>query len=80
MTPRFPRTRKFANAYVMVAVDLAFCILWLTAFAAVASWNSTGKCKSGCKVSKVVVAFGVFIWCVPSRSLPPNLRARLMGI
>ncbi|RFU28310.1 hypothetical protein B7463_g8041, partial [Scytalidium lignicola] len=62
MTPRFPRTRRFANPYAMVTTDVFFTILWLSAFAAVASYNGTGKCKGGCKVSKVVVAFGVFTW------------------
>ncbi|TVY55863.1 hypothetical protein LSUE1_G008701 [Lachnellula suecica] len=62
MTPRFPRTRKLANPYAMAAVDGLFCIIWLSAFATVANWNSTGKCGDGCKVSKAVVGLGVFIW------------------
>jgi len=62
MTPRFPRTRKLANPYALLAIDLVFCILWLSAFAAVANWNGAGKCGSGCKVSKAVVGLGVFIW------------------
>lgn len=62
MTPRFQRTRKFANPYALVGVDFAFAILWLSAFAAVANWNGTGRCKGGCKLSKTVVALGVFIW------------------
>ncbi|KAH8821825.1 hypothetical protein F5884DRAFT_103311 [Xylogone sp. PMI_703] len=62
MTPRFPRTRRFANAYAMVFVDVLFCLLWLSAFAAVASFNSSKKCNGACNVSKAVVAFGVFTW------------------
>jgi len=62
MTPRFPRTRKFANPYAMAAVDGFFAILWLSAFAAVANWNSTGKCAEGCNLSKAVVGLGVLIW------------------
>ncbi|KAG0648501.1 hypothetical protein D0Z07_5526 [Hyphodiscus hymeniophilus] len=62
MTPRFPRTRRFANPYALVAVDLFYCIAWLSAFAAVASWNGTGQCKGGCTLSKVIVALGVFLW------------------
>src|SRR3954453_19521400 len=64
MTPRFPRTRKFANPYAMASVDGFFCILWLSAFAAQASWNSSGKCATGCKLSKAIVGLGVFIWFV----------------
>ncbi|TAQ83390.1 hypothetical protein B7494_g8285 [Chlorociboria aeruginascens] len=43
MTPRFPRTRKFANPYVLAFVDLFYAILWISAFASVASYNSAGK-------------------------------------
>ena len=68
MTPRFPRTRKFANPYATAGVDLVFAILWLSAFAAVANWNGTGQCNDGCKLSKIVVALGVFLWYVPSAS------------
>ena len=64
MTPRFPRTRKFANPYALVAVDAIYTILWLSAFSAQASFNSSGKCKGGCGLSKAIVGFGVFIWYV----------------
>ena len=62
MTPRFPRTRKLANPYAMATVDGVFCILWLSAFASVASWNGAGKCGTGCGLSKAVVGISVFIW------------------
>ncbi|KAH8597011.1 hypothetical protein B0O99DRAFT_619134 [Bisporella sp. PMI_857] len=62
MTPRFPRTRKFANPYAMATVDGVFCIFWLSAFAAVANWNAAGKCGGACNLSKAVVGLGVFIW------------------
>ncbi|KAK6611047.1 hypothetical protein H4I96_02645 [Botrytis cinerea] len=62
MTVRFPRTRKFANPYALLAIDLVWCIMALSAFAAVANWNGAGKCGSGCKVSKAVVGLGVFLW------------------
>ncbi|CZS92915.1 uncharacterized protein RCO7_01248 [Rhynchosporium graminicola] len=62
MTPRFPRTRKLANPYAMACVDALFCILWISAFASQASFNSSGKCKDACGLSKAVVALGVFIW------------------
>ncbi|KAG4442176.1 hypothetical protein IFR05_002334 [Cadophora sp. M221] len=62
MTPRFPRTRKLANPYAMACVDGLFCILWISAFASQASYNSSGKCKGACGISKAVVGLGVFIW------------------
>jgi len=62
MTPRFPRARKFANPYALVAVDAIYTILWLSAFSAQASFNSSGKCKGGCGLSKAIVGLGVFIW------------------
>jgi hypothetical protein len=62
MTPRFPNTRKYANPYALATVDGLYTILWLSAFAALANWNSTGKCGNGCKLSEAVVGLGVFIW------------------
>lgn len=68
MVGRFPRTRKFANPYALAAVDFTFAVLWLSAFAAVANWNGTGKCDDGCGTSKGVVGMGVIIWYVVLRS------------
>jgi hypothetical protein len=62
MTPRFPRTRKFANPYAFLTIDFLFALFWLSAFAAQASYNSSGKCQGACNVSKAVVGLGVFIW------------------
>jgi hypothetical protein len=64
MTPRFYRARKFANPYALFAVDAIYTILWLSAFSAQASFNSSGKCKGGCGLSKAIVGFGVLIWYV----------------
>jgi hypothetical protein len=61
MTPRFARTRRFANAYAMLAVDLAFTIIWISAFATQAAYNSAGSCGDRCKLSKAIVGLGVFI-------------------
>ncbi|KAF7560981.1 hypothetical protein G7046_g3178 [Stylonectria norvegica] len=61
MTPRFSRTRKFAQVHAMLAVDGLMIILWLSAFAAQASYNSGGKCGHGCGISKGVVGLGVFV-------------------
>ncbi|EFX02547.1 chaperone-binding protein [Grosmannia clavigera kw1407] len=57
--PRFPRTRRFAEPHVMVAVDAIFCIIWLSAFAAQAAYNTADKCGEGCRLSKAIVALGV---------------------
>ena len=45
----------------MVAIDVLFCILWLSAFAAQASYNSANKCGGKCSASKGIVALDVFI-------------------
>jgi hypothetical protein len=45
-------------------VDAIFTIMWLSAFAAVASFNSSGKCGDGCKLSEATVGLGVFVWYV----------------
>jgi len=66
MTPRFPRTRNFANPLALAIVDVIFAVLWITAFSAQASYNSSGKCKGACGASKTVVGMGLFIWCVQS--------------
>ena len=64
MTPRFPRTRKLAHPMALAIVDVLFAIFWISAFAAQASYNSSGKCNGACGVSKAVVGLGVFIWYV----------------
>jgi len=76
MTPRFPRTRKFANPYAMATVDCLFCIIWLSAFATVANFNSSGKCGDGCGKSKAVVGLGVFLWFVPLSS--PTFKKNIL--
>ncbi|KAH0551766.1 hypothetical protein GP486_007016 [Trichoglossum hirsutum] len=43
MTPKFEKTRKFANAYAFVAVDALFCIFWFSAFVAVAAFNAASE-------------------------------------
>lgn len=61
MTPRFARTRKWAEPHAMLAVDVVFTIIWLSAFAAQAAYNSSGSCGQACGISKGVVAMGVFV-------------------
>jgi len=41
--PLFPRARKFGNVYAFATVDGLFVVLWLSAWAAVASYVSQGK-------------------------------------
>ena len=62
MAPRFPRTRKFADPRAMVAVDGVFTIIWLSAFATQASYNSAGFCKEVCGISKAIVGLGFFVF------------------
>lgn len=61
MTPRFARTRRFANVYAMFAVDVLFVFIWLSAFATQASYNSNNMCGKVCHLSKAIVGLGVFI-------------------
>lgn len=61
MTPRFERTRRFANPYVMLGIDGLFIVLWLSAFSTQAAYNSSGQCGGSCGISKAIVAVGVFV-------------------
>ena len=49
----------------MVTVDALFTVLWLSAFATQAAYNSKDECGKGCSLSKAIVAMGVFVTCVP---------------
>ncbi|KAK0754747.1 hypothetical protein B0T18DRAFT_435045 [Schizothecium vesticola] len=62
MAPRFPRTRKFAQPYVMATLDGVFALIWISAFATQAAYNSANKCGTACAVSKACVAMGVFVF------------------
>lgn len=64
MTPRFTRTRRFAEPHAMVAVDAVFTVIWLSAFATQAAYNTADLCGEACKLSKAIVGLGVFITCV----------------
>ena len=61
MAPRFPRTRKLANPHAMLVVDVLFTIIWLSAFATQAAYNSADLCGTACNISKAVVAMAVFV-------------------
>lgn len=58
-TPRFARTRRFAQVHAMLLVDLLFTIIWISAFATQAAYNSADKCGKACKISKGIVGLGV---------------------
>lgn len=61
MAPRFPRTRKFAQPYVMATLDGVFALIWISAFATQAAYNSANKCGAACNISKACTAMGVFV-------------------
>lgn len=48
----------------MLAVDAVFTIIWLSAFATQAAYNTSGLCGQACSLSKAIVALGVFVTCV----------------
>jgi len=78
MTPRFSRARKFAEPHAMLVVDLLFTIIWLSAFATQAAYNTSGLCGKGCSLSKAIVALGVFITyacCQPPSRDPSQSNA-----
>ncbi|KAK3904402.1 hypothetical protein C8A05DRAFT_42508 [Staphylotrichum tortipilum] len=62
MAPRFPRTRKLAQPHAMLVVDVLFTIIWLSAFAVQAAYNTSGLCGTACGISKGVVALAVFVF------------------
>lgn len=45
MVPMWSRARKFANVYAFASLDALSVVLWLSAWAAVASYLSSGKGK-----------------------------------
>ncbi|KAI5862906.1 hypothetical protein GGS23DRAFT_570065 [Durotheca rogersii] len=60
MAPRFERTRKIANAHVMVVFDTVFAIFWLSAFASQAAYNTANSCGTACNISKAIVGIAFF--------------------
>ncbi|KAK0615992.1 hypothetical protein B0T17DRAFT_497284 [Bombardia bombarda] len=62
MAPRFPRTRKLAQPHAMVGVDLFFTLIWLSAFATQAAYNTANSCGSVCGISKAIVGLGFFVF------------------
>ncbi|KAK4938028.1 hypothetical protein LTR10_021435 [Elasticomyces elasticus] len=76
MVPMWSRARRFANVYAFASIDCLAVILWLSAWASVASYVSAGKGKgtgtgSGCdnfkygsqgrcELGETIIVFGVF--------------------
>jgi hypothetical protein len=72
MAPRFPRTRKIAEPRAMLTVDAVFTVIWLSAFATQAAYNTSGLCGSACGISKAIVGLGVFVlYATPQLSCSP---------
>lgn len=70
MAPRFPRTRKIANPHVMVAIDALFTVVWLSAFATQAAYNTANLCGTACAISKAVVGLAFFVLYVLTLGFP----------
>ncbi|KAK3945106.1 hypothetical protein QBC46DRAFT_133627 [Diplogelasinospora grovesii] len=62
MAPRFPRTRKIAQPHAMVTVDALFAVIWLSAFATQAAYNTANSCGSVCALSKAIVGMAFFVF------------------
>jgi hypothetical protein len=71
MAPRFPRTRKIAEPHAMLIVDAVFTVIWLSAFATQAAYNTANLCGTACAISKAIVGLGFFVLyaCRPLASL-----------
>ncbi|KAI0525313.1 hypothetical protein F5B22DRAFT_333223 [Xylaria bambusicola] len=77
LAPRYERTRRAANANVMLVVDAIFTIFWLSAFASQAAYNTANSCGKACKVSKAVVGiafFETFAWILSTLVSTYTLR------
>ncbi|KAL8410053.1 hypothetical protein RB594_008230 [Gaeumannomyces avenae] len=59
--PRSPRARHLAEPHVMVAVDSIYAIIWLSAFATQAAYNTADQCGTACAASKAIVGLGFFV-------------------
>lgn len=70
MAPRSPRVRKIAEPHAMLVVDAVFTIVWLSAFATQAAYNTANMCGSACKMSKAIVGLGFFVLYVATTPAP----------
>lgn len=60
MAPRYPRASNIAQPNALLTVDAIFIIIWLSAFATQAAYNTANSCGSACGPSKAIVGLGVF--------------------
>lgn len=60
MAPRYPRAANIAQPNALVTVDAIMTIIWLSAFATQAAYNTADDCGSACGPSKAIVGLGVF--------------------
>lgn len=60
MAPRYPRAANIAQPNALVSVDAIFTVIWLSAFATQAAYNTANECGSACGASKAIVGLGVF--------------------
>ena len=72
MTPRWERTRHLAHPIAMLAVDALFAIIWFSAFATQAAFNTANNCGGACGQSKAIVGLGVFTTYVLLSPSPPG--------
>jgi hypothetical protein len=61
MTPRWDRTRHLASPKAMLVVDALFVVIWLSAFASQAAYNTANLCGGACGQSKAIVGLGVLV-------------------
>ena len=45
----------------MAAVDIVYTILWISAFATQAAYNSANSCGKVCNLSKAIVGLAFFV-------------------
>lgn len=60
LAPRYPRASNIAQPNAMLTVDAIFTIIWLSAFATQAAYNTANSCGSACGPSKAIVGLGIF--------------------
>ena len=60
MAPLYPRAWRIADPKAMLVTDFLFTIIWLSAFATQAAYNTADSCGSACGPSKAIVGLGVF--------------------
>lgn len=78
MAPRWPQARRIAEPKAMLVIDVLFAVLWLSAFATQAAYNTANQCGQVCNLSKAIVGLGVFNTYDPlphsEHPLIPNTR------